>query len=152
MSENAQNHPPQIPLCKRASALKQPRRCLLLPRLVLGPRVAPVTTRVHFRLASDTPGARAHRPRRAALPAPVRGEAGKDEDGLDVQALEGAQVSLKARGERKREATGRGEEGFPGGRVVCQGSQVVRRIDAEAGVGQRGQGQRRLVAPLLYKG
>jgi hypothetical protein len=137
MPEYAQHHPPQIPLRERAPTLEQPRRRVLLARLVLRPGVAPVAARLRLRCGGERPGTRVGA-RVGALEAPVRRETREDEDRLDAQLLEGTEVGLDALGEREREPAGRGQQRLAGGRGVCELGEVVGGVDAEARVGEGG--------------
>jgi hypothetical protein len=125
--ENAKDHPAEVPLVKTATAFEESERSVLLAGLVLGPCLAAVATRVHLFLVG----------RINLLDAPARLEAGEDEDGLDPQLLERAEVRLDTSNERERQPAGGSEQRLARGRVLGESVQVVGRVDAEAGVGQR---------------
>ena len=122
MLEDPQHDLPQVPLVQVAPALEQLRRRVLLPLLVLGPRLAPVLARLVLLVL-----------RLLLLLRPADGkQPGEDEYGLDVKFFERSQVGFDACREGEGKTAGCGEEGLPGGRVVNQRGEVVGRIDAQA--------------------
>jgi len=138
VAENSQYRAPKVPVGQTASSLEQLRGCLLLARLVLAPCEAAVATRLLLLdVALHVSGAL------------VWGEAGKDEDGFDVQFFERSEVALDACGHCKRESTRSGQERFSRGRTVEERLQVVGGINTQAGVGEDVERKRLKVLPLL---
>ena len=65
------------------------------------------------------------------LPALLRDEAGKNEDGFDSKLFERPEVGFDALCEGERKAAGCREEGFFSRRVLVDGLEVVASVDAE---------------------
>ena len=121
-----------------ASSFEQLRGGLLLARLVLAPRKAAVATcLLLLDVALHVSGAL------------VRGDAGKDEDGFDVQFFESSEVALDACGDRKRESACGSQERFPRWRTVVERLKVVGGINTQARVREDVERKRLKVLPLL---
>ena len=121
-----------------ASSFEQFRGGLLLARLVLAPSKTAITTRLLLLdVALHVSGAL------------VWGDAGKDEDGFDVQFFERSEVALDACGERKRKSACGGQERFPRWRTVVERLEVVGGINTQARVREDVERKRLKVLPLL---
>ena len=66
------------------------------------------------------------------LPAFLRDEAGKNEDGFDSMFFESPEVGLNALCDGEWETTGCGEQGLLSGRILVDGLEVVAGVDAES--------------------
>ena len=138
VAENSQHRAPKVPVGQTASSFEQLRGGLLLARLVLAPRKAAVATRLLLLdVALHVSGAL------------VRGDAGKDEDGFDVQFFESSEVALDACGDRKRESACGSQKRFPRWRTVVERLEVVGGINTQARVREDVERKRLKVLPLL---
>lgn len=115
MPEYPQHHLPQIPLVKPTPSFKQLSRCIFLTRFVLRPSFPPVSAGViAFKLLLLL-----------KLSTTVGRETREDEDWLDTEFFENAQVGLDALGQCEGKTASSGQEGLPGRWALGEDVQVV---------------------------
>jgi hypothetical protein len=125
VAENTKNHAPEIPLVKTRANLKQFGGGILLAGLVATPAVGPVPACLVLfvdQVWLDV------------LPALLRDEAGKNEDGFDSKLFERPEVCFDALGEGEGEATSCGEQRLFSGRILVDGLEIVPSVDTESRV------------------
>lgn len=125
VAENTKNHAPEIPLVETCANLEQFGRSLLLTVFVAAPAIGSVPTG----LVLFVDQLRMH-----MLPALLRDEPGKNEDGFDSKLLKGPKVGFDTLREGEREAASCGKQRLLSRRILVDGLEVVASVDAESRV------------------